>query len=190
MHINKERWKDIEGWEGIYKISDYGRLKSYKKEKDGYILSQINKTGSSLGVVLTAKGRGSKSIRIHRLVAIHFIINIDPVNRTCINHKDMNKQNNHYLNLEWVSYSENQKHKSINAPESLTGMINYNQKIRPKKIIQYSLNGELIAIFNNGKEAADGSGVCRRNILQVANGTEYKPGLKRSQAGGYKWGFE
>jgi len=51
------------------------------------------------------------------------------------------------------------------------------------------LNGKLVLIHLNGKEAAISSGVCGRNIMQVANKTEYVPGKYRKQAGGFKWRF-
>lgn len=66
----------------------------------------------------------------------------------------------------------------------------YNQHIRPRKIKQLSLDGEFISIFANAKEASRATGVCARNILQMAAGVPFdKSGVIRKSAGGYKWEF-
>lgn len=184
--MQKEIWKDVDGFEGIYQISNFGNLKSFKKDKNGYILSNVNKKKSYFSIVLKSKSK-IRHTRIHRLVAESFIKN--EMNHAYVNHKDCNKQNNHVSNLEWVSPKENVIH-SIKANENqLLGMINYNTVIRPKKIVQKSLDGKIIDVFINSKQAFLKTGVCARNILQVASKTEYKKGLIRSQAGGFKWDF-
>ena len=66
----------------------------------------------------------------------------------------------------------------------------YNKYIRPKTIHQFTKYGEYIKSFANSKEAHDDTGVCQRNILQVANGEEYTPGKRRYSAGGYIWSFD
>ena len=184
----KEIWKDISGFEGIYQISNKGRLKSFKADAEGYILSQVNKTGHYLSVVLCCKGKDDRYTRIHRLVAEAFLLN--PHNKSQINHKDLNKQNNHIDNLEWVTAKENVNHAIIWKPEYLKGMVNYNKFVRPKMILQISLEGEILAAYPNSIDAQNDTGVCYRNILQVASHDEYKPGKTRRQAGGYIWKFE
>lgn len=184
--MSKEIWKDVCGWEGVYQISSHGRLKSFKQIKEGKILSNTNKTGSYLSVVLRS-GRNTESTKMHRLVAENFIPN--PENKPHVNHRDCNKQNNHINNLELVTPSENARHATKHT-DIVNGMVNYNQNIRPKTINQYDLNHVFIRSFKNGKEASIATGVCHRNILQVANKTEYKPGLTRRQAGGFIWEFK
>src|SRR3989304_2472173 len=117
--MKKETWKDIVGHEGRYQISDLGRIKSlarFKKSCYGSkskisekILSSIlyKKTGY-LMVTLRGGQRKDKSLSIHRLVAKHFIFNLE--NKSCVNHKDGIKSNNNVSNLEWVSYKENFAH--------------------------------------------------------------------------------
>lgn len=103
----KEKWKPISGYESGYLISSFGRVLSLRfkrfllinPEKDIYPAAH-----------LSIKNR-AKSVRLHKLVANHFIDN--PLKKTCINHIDGNKKNNRADNLEWVTYSENSRH-SIN----------------------------------------------------------------------------
>jgi hypothetical protein len=181
-----EIWKNVKGFNGIYQVSNLGRLKSFKENKNGRILSNINRQGGYLSVVLGYRGL-KKYTRIHRLVAETFIPN--PDNKPEVNHIDGNKQNNCVSNLEWVTRKENAAHAMKHNPNILKGMNRYNQFIRPKNIRQYSLDGKFIAEFPNAVEASKRTGICGRNILQVANATEYKPGKVRHQAGGYVWRF-
>lgn len=149
-------------------------------------MSVTNKTGWYLSIALI-HNRNRFTKRIHRLVAEAFIPN--PENKNEVNHIDCNKQNNNVNNLEWVTKSENVKHAVKNIPSMLNGINRHNKLIRPQKVAQLHLNGFTKAIFTNCKEAAIKTGICARNIHQVAAQTEYKPGRIRSQAGGYKWEF-
>ncbi len=181
-----EIWKDINGFEGIYQVSNKGRLKSFKQYPDGYILSTKNKKGDYLSVVL-AGGGNVRYTRIHRLVAEAFIPN--PKNLPEVNHKDCDKQNNRAENLEWITRTGNHIHAIKHNPDIIKGMNHYNRFVRPKTILQYSLDSKLLAEFPNSIAAGKATGVCYRNILQVAGKDEYRPGLTRSQAGGYIWKF-
>jgi len=183
-----EAWKDIPGFEGLYQISNKGRLKSFKQYKDGRILSTKNNKGDYLSAVLCGKGVERRSTRVHRLVAEAFIPN--PDSKPEVNHKDGNKQNNRVENLEWVTRLENAHHAIKHNPNILKGMNHYNKYVRPKTVIQLSLNGRHIAEFPSAKAAGRATGVCGRNILQVANRDEYKPGKTRKQAGGYIWRYK
>lgn len=183
----EEQWKVIEGFEGIYEISNLGRLKSFKKDKMGYILSNKNSKGNYLSVVLEYKNK-KRCAKMHRLVAEAFIPN--PYNFPQVNHIDMNRQNNRTDNLEWCTRKYNIHHAIENNGNMLKGIKKYNKYIRPKQIYQYSLDNELMAIYPNAKLAEKITGVCGRNILQVASKDEYKPGLTRKQAGGFKWSFK
>ena len=185
---NMEKWKWVSGWEGIYQISDHGRLKSFKKVISGRILSNKNKTGWYLNVVLAAPGKARLSIKMHKLVALAFIPNPDSLPE--INHKDSNKQNNTADNLEWVTRNANMAHAIKNNPRIISGMNNYNKEVRPRPVLQITTDGRILAKFCNTFEAHRNTGVCSRNIHQVASKTEYKPGKTRKQAGGFVWRFD
>lgn len=184
----EEIWKDVNGFEGIYQISNKGNLKHYTKRFGWRVLKNTNKKGWYFNVILRGDGF-SKSVKLHRIVAETFIPN--PNHYKCVNHIDMNKQNNSIENLEWCSQKENNLKAQKEKPEIILGMVNYNKFIRPKKIQQFSLDGKLISEYNNAKEASNRTGVCARNILQVANKTPFNAnGNSRKQAGGFIWKFK
>ena len=112
----KEIWKDIKGYEGLYQISNTGKIKSLERYKDNHSKKQlvkekirkqiISKTGYY--TCMLTKNGNLKLFKVHRIVAEAFIPN--PNNYPIINHIDGNKLNNNVSNLEWCTRSENQKH--------------------------------------------------------------------------------
>ena len=108
-----EFWKNIEGFEGYYQISRHGEVKSLNYNNTGkpHILKQrINKRGYCY--VNLCRNGCYKSYMIHRLVAQAFIPN--PYNLPQVNHKDENKTNNVWTNLEWVDNKTNSNYGSRN----------------------------------------------------------------------------
>ena len=107
-----EIWKDINGYEGYYQISNKGNVRSVDRfdgvhDRTGTVIKPNLKSNGYLQVGLR-KHSQRKYIGVHRLVAIHFIDN--PENKPQVNHIDGNKQNNTVENLEWVTAKENQQH--------------------------------------------------------------------------------
>ena len=184
-----EEWKWIKGFEGLYQISNLGRLKSFHKNKsEGRIMSLANVNGWYFTVILRDKHGEYSTKRIHRLVAEHFIGEIPKGYH--VHHKDGNKQNNRVDNLEIIPPKEHTKESMKQRPDYCKGMNEYNQYIRPRHIQQYDLEGHFIAEYANCKIASELTGVCRRNILQVADKQPFNSkGSIRKQAGGYIWKF-
>ena len=114
--LEKEVWKDIEGWEGHYQVSNHGRVKSIERiilnggrkqlYQSIYFKFCISKAGYKQAVF---RNQGTRvSIYVHRLVALAFVPNHD--NKREVNHKDGNKLNTRASNMEWCSSKENTLH--------------------------------------------------------------------------------
>ena len=96
-------WKQVSGYENVYFINEFGEVKNSQgkfikpqKRADGYLQYQLSKNGIR------------RMHKIHRLVAVEFVENSN--NYNVVNHKDGNKLNNHYTNLEWCTSAPNNKH--------------------------------------------------------------------------------
>ena len=124
-----EVWKPISDYEGTYEVSSYGRIRSLGRtivkpihgtptscKLSGRILKQIQINGYCY--VTLCKNSKPQSYAVHRLVAQEFIEN--PNDLPEVNHKDLNKSNNVYTNLEWVSGTQNQLHKVYSGTRSQT----------------------------------------------------------------------
>lgn len=184
----KEEWKWVEGFEGIYQISNLGNLKSFKKNKNGYVLSQRNQNGWYFTVRLLDSDGKTQTHRIHVLVAKHFIGQIPKGYH--VHHKDGNRQNNVVSNLEIIHPSKHWRETEKRNKKIIKGLKDYNRYERPRRICQFSLEGEFLAEYVNGEIASRMTGICHRNILQVAGKEVYgKNKRTRKQAGGYIWKF-
>lgn len=116
----QEIWKDVVGYEGLYQVSNLGRVKSVERyinryyskhvERKMFIKEKILSFGYTAGYPLVSlcKNGVVKKQSVHRIVAIAFIPN--PENKEQINHKDGNRANPSVNNLEWVTNTENQRH--------------------------------------------------------------------------------
>lgn len=99
----EEIWKDVVGYEGIYIVSNFGNIKNVFKNKAPK--QSISKHGYNR---VWLNGKESKSMYVHRVVAMSFISN--PLNKNDINHKNGIKTDNRVENLEWATLSEQQLH--------------------------------------------------------------------------------
>lgn len=137
--MEKEVWKDIEGYEGLYKVSNYGRVKSFKCSSEKILNPSPDKYGY-LRVTLR-KGNKNKCAKVHRLVAEHFLSKIEGKN--VVNHKDEVKSNNQVDNLEWCSTAYNNSYGTRLNRVSETQMLS---------ILQFNQHGQLIKEWRGGSE--------------------------------------
>lgn len=172
--MNKEQWKDILGYEGLYQVSNLGRVKSLKFDKERILKNRTNSNGY-LSVQLS-KGNKIKSFLIHRLVANAFLPN--PNNYSYVNHKDENKTNNCVDNLEWTSHESNCNFGTRNERISEQ---NINGKCS-KEVIQCDLEGNEIARFPSVGEVQRQFGYLQGNISSCCR-------EERKTAYKYKWRY-
>lgn len=189
-----EVWKEIDGYNQRYEVSNYGRVRSKDMVVNGRLQNCHKIKGRILkphtdkegykGVVLCINQK-RKTFRLHRLVAAAFIPN--PDNKPCVDHIDGDKSNNRADNLRWVTTKEN-----CNNPITKSRL---NKKIgkymvgrlgglhqRAKQIAMYSICGDLIKTFLSVKDAQRETGLNDSNIVKCCKG------IKKT-CGGYIWAY-
>jgi len=157
-----------------YTISDTGVVYDAHLNR---VMNQYKKPNGYMFVRLVKEDGGCFFPYVHRLVAMAFIPNTNNGNE--VNHKDGNKENNTKDNLEWMSHSSNQLHRfrvlkkpAIKKGTSLVANM--------KKVVQRTLNGRPVALYDSLLEASKKTGSSYSNISQCVHG-------KRKQCNGYKW---
>ena len=167
MHsiFSEEKWKDVQGYEGLYQISNLGRVK-----RNGTILHQSLNTYGYCQVSLCNNG-DIKNHLVHRLVANEFLPN--PERHPQVNHIDGNKKNNAVTNLEWCTQAENNNH------AIRTGLRKF------KSVEMYEIGGGLVKTFHSRVEidAFFGRKLCQDVITRCCNG-------KRKTAYGHQWKYK
>ena len=169
----KEIWKDIVGYEGLYQVSNLGRVRSIKKNQ---VLSPKKNWDGYLRIQLWRK-QHNVYVSIHRLVAEAFISN--PGNKPFVNHKNGTKNDNRVENLEWCTQKENIKHA---FKTGLSKPSPKNWSVASKPVIQLTKEGEFIREYPSQIEVERMLGICRTNVSAVCLG-------KHKTAGGYVWRF-
>lgn len=190
--MQEEIWKDIEGYEGLYQVSNLGRVKSldrymrnkygtYTLKKGRILKNSILKSTGYPRVSLSREGN-FVSKQVHRLVAKAFVPN--PNNYLIINHKDENPLNPSADNLEWCTYKYNNNYGNTAIKKSTTHRINQKNS---KKVYQYDLCGNFIKEWKSTREVARFFNIdnirisrCCRNLTKSALGFKWQYNYKES----------
>lgn len=185
-----EIWKDIEGFEGYYKISNLGRILAIGRtvgaanNKTKTIKEKLLSTpkfSNGYRVVSLYKNCKCKKLLVHRLIAMCFIPN--PENKPYINHIDGDRLNNRIENLEWCTHKENMEHmwKIGRGYDGFTGRCG-KYSPRSKKVSMFSKEGTLLKTYFSILEASNEAGVSCSAISNCANG-------KTLTSAGFIWMF-
>jgi hypothetical protein len=178
----EEIWKDIPGYEGLYQVSNFGRVKSLNNYRKKIILLKPQKDKKDYLIVNLCKKGKLKAKKVHKLVAEAFVskeyikkyknenINYEKIE---VNHIDENKSNNHYSNLEWCTHSYNTHYG--------TGIIRMGEKHK-RKIVQIGLNDEIIKTWGSIKEASEELNITKEGISACCR-------KKSKTSGKYKWRY-
>ena len=179
----EEIWKPIKGYEGLYEVSNLGRVRSLDKVLPVFVngthatrvrrgVIRRQHVGRGYHYVLLRDGGKDKNFRVHRLVAEAFVPN--PQNLPQVNHKDEDKGNNRADNLEWCSSSYNHRYGTTIERAA--------DKIR-RPVVQLSMDGSEIREFESVTKAAESVNTSSCQISRACNG-------KSKTAKGYRWRYK
>lgn len=171
IYYSGEIWKPIKGYEGLYEVSNLGRVKTLNYHREGRegILKQTDNRRGYLIVHLFIDGV-SKTYLVHRLVAQAFLPS-PQLDQTEVNHKNENKKDNRVENLEWCTPSYNINYGTHNQRAA---------EARGKQVLQFDKEGNFITMYPSIIDAKKQTGIAQQSICACCNG-------KRNSAGGFVW---
>lgn len=171
--------RGIQGYEGLYEVSDTGRVFSLKFGKRRKIAAGLSSSGY-LSVVLQNSAK-RRSLTVHRLVAFAFLEN--PEMKATVNHKDGVKTNNHVSNLEWNTQSENMRHayRVLKIRPARLGKLG-KLHAQSKRVEQYDKNGKFVKLHVGIREAARQTNLSRGSVSNVITG-------RTKTGGGFVWKY-
>lgn len=192
--MDKEIWKDIKDYEGMYQVSNLGRVRSLDKIVNGsnqygahFIkirrgkLLKLHISNNGYYRVILVSDNKNKNFLIHRLVAKAFIPN--PNNLPEINHIDGNKSNNIIDNLEWCNHSYNIQHRiNVLGIKMKTEHLQRYRNNQKRKINQYDKQGNFIKQWNCINDITKKLKIPHSNITACCKG-------RLNTAHGYKWEY-
>ena len=170
-------WKPIKDFEGLYEISNFGKVRNSKGEIKKHGIKRT--TGTCYKTVRLWKDGKYHNKYIHRLIAEAFIPN--PQNLPFINHKDEDGTNNSIENLEWCTPKYNTNYGT--ARERQAKKIRGRESEKRKAVLQYSIDGKFVAYYPSITHASKELGCSTSEIAQACNG-------KRKTSRGFIWKYE
>ena len=159
-----EEWEDILGYEGLYKVSNLGNIKSLKFQKEKVLKLQTNTKGYF--IVNLYKNKKMKSHQIHQLVAIAFLNHVPCKMELVINHINFDKKDNKVSNLEIVTNRENSNRKHLKSTSKYTG-VSF-EKDRNKWVAQIKINGKRVLLGRFSNEI-DASNAYQSKLKEIIN---------------------